>query len=354
MSNLRNLNRNGVPKACSILGMNFASHTERNKYFGLENHSLDLIEKRLARGWTEEQATGIAKPPSRARDRHGKPKPVTYRMFKEIDGTIYPDAPPGEFKIYQVLNKKNNKEYIGLTIQTIKDRLKGHFSEATNTKSNSKFHRAIRKYGKQSFTVSLIRNDATNYKELGNQEIDEIKSRDAIKKGYNTSKGGDIGTGKAIIVDSKRFNSQSTAAMYYKIEPYNFNQRIAKLGWSPEEAAGIVKRPKYQHIEVKLGNKYFPNLKSAAESYGLDYKTLHARKLRGWTLKQMFNLESPPDDKQMTKKVIAGEFSFESQAAFARHLGISPALITKLKKKLTFDEIYKKYNITETTVKPDN
>ena len=47
MSNLRNLNRNGVPKACSILGINFASHTERNKYFGLENHSLDLIEKRI-------------------------------------------------------------------------------------------------------------------------------------------------------------------------------------------------------------------------------------------------------------------------------------------------------------------
>ncbi|MDC0550549.1 hypothetical protein OAO40_01250 [Amylibacter sp.] len=194
------------------------------------------------------------------------------------------------------------------------------------------------------------RNEATNYKELGNQEIEEIKARDAIKKGYNTSKGGDIGTGKAIIVDSKRFNSQSTAAMYYKIEPYNFNQRIAKLGWSPEEAAGLVKRSKYQHVEVKLGDNFFPNLKSAAESYGLDYKTLHARKLRGWTLKQMFNLESPPDEKQMIKKVIAGEFSFESQAAFARHLGVSPTLITKL----TYKEIYEKYYTSGTTIKPDN
>ena len=61
----------------------------------------------------------------------------------------------------------------------------------------------------------------------------------------------------------------------------------------------------------------------------------------------MFNLESPPDEKQMIKKVIAGEFSFESQAAFARHLVVSPTLITKLKKKLTYKEIYETYYKTK-------
>jgi hypothetical protein len=45
----KNLNRNGVPRACSILGMDFDSHKDRNKYFGLENYSIDLIEKRFAK-----------------------------------------------------------------------------------------------------------------------------------------------------------------------------------------------------------------------------------------------------------------------------------------------------------------
>jgi len=350
----KNLNRNGVPRACSIMGMDFDSHTDRNKYFGLENYSIDLIEKRLARGWTEEQATGVAKPPSRARDRKGNPKSVTYNMYKEIDGTIYPDAPLGEFKIYKIVNKKNKKEYIGLTIQPLNRRLSGHLSEAMNTKGISKFHRAIRKYGKKSFTINLIRNDARNYKELGDQEIEEIKIRDAIKFGYNTSIGGDIGTGKIIIVDNKQFNSWSTAASYYNIEPYNFNQRITKLGWSPEEAAGLIIRPKFQRSEVELENKVFLNLKFAAEHYNFDYKAIHARKLRGWTLNQMFNLDPPPDEKQMIKKVSFGDLDFTSQAEFARYLNVSPSLISKLKKKLTYNEIYKKYSALASIIKTDN
>jgi len=343
-NNTQGLNRKGVPRKCSILGLKFDSHQQRNKYFGLQNHSIDLIEKRLKRGWTEEEAVGVAPPPNRARDKSGKPKPSTYTMFKEIDGTIYPDAPSGEFKIYQIICEENGKEYIGLTIQSLQDRLRGQFNEAFKTKSSSKFHRAIRKYGKQNFTIHLIRNDAVNYKELGNQEVDEINKRNSINLGYNTSYGGDIGTSKKIKVGSKRFISQTIAAHYYNIAPHNFNQRISKLDWTPEEAAGLVKRPKYQHHVIEIEDKIFPSLKRATEEYGLDYKTVFARKERDWTVKQMFNLEPPPNDKQIIKAVFIGDLKFESQAAFARHLGVSPSWIAKLKSSLSLDQIYEMYN----------
>jgi len=342
--NTQGLNRKGVPRKCSILGLTFDSHQQRNSYFELHNHGIDLIEKRLKRGWSEEEAVGAAPPPPRARNKSGNPKPSTYKMFKEIDGTVYPDAPPGEFKIYQILCAKNSKEYIGLTIQSLQDRLRGQFNEAFSTKSSSKFHRAIRKYGKQNFTIHLIRNDARDYKELGDQEVNEIDKRNSIKLGYNTSYGGDIGASKKIQVGSKFFISQAIAAYYHNIAPYNFNQRIAKLGWTPEEAAGLVKRPKYQHHVVEVEGKIFPSLKRASEEYDLDYKTVFARKELGWTIKQMFNLDPPPNDKQMIKAVIIGDLKFESQAAFARHLGVSPALITKLKSSLSLDQIYEKYN----------
>jgi group I intron endonuclease len=345
MSNNRHgLNRKGVPRKCSILGLKFDSHQQRNKYFGLQDHSIDLIEKRLKRGWTEEEAVGVAPPPNRARDKSGKPKPSTYKMFKEIDGTIYPDAPPGEFKIYQIICKENEKEYIGLTIQSLRDRLRGHFNEAFKTESSSKFHRAIRKYGKHNFTIHLIRCDAMNYKEAGNQEVEEINKRNSINLGYNTSFGGDIGTSKKIMVGPKLFISHITAAHYHNIDPRNFNQRISKLGWTPEEAAGLVKRPKYQHHVIEIEDKIFLSLKRAAEEYGLDYKTVFARKERQWTIKQMFGLDPPPNDKQMVKAVCIGNFKFESQAAFARHLGVSPSLVTKLKSSLSLEQIYEMYN----------
>lgn len=342
-SNTQGLNRKGVPRKCSILGLKFDSHGQRNKHFGLQDYSIDLIEKRLKRGWTEEQAVGVASPPNRARDKSGKPKPSTYKMFKEIDGTIYPDASPGEFKIYRIICEENGKEYIGLTIQSLQERLRGQFNEALKTKSSSKFHRAIRKYGKQKFTIHLIRNDAINYKELGNQEVDEINKRNSINLGYNTSYGGEIGTSKKIKVDSKIFISHAVAADYHNIDPRNFNQRISKLNWTPEEAAGLVERSQYQHHVIEIEDKIFPSLKRAAEEYGLDYKTVFARKQRDWTVKQMFNLEPPPNDKQMIKTVSIGDLKFESQAAFARSLGVSPALVTKLKSSFSFDQIYEKY-----------
>jgi len=54
------LNRKGVPRKCSILGLTFNSHQQRNSYFELHNHGIDLIEKRLKRGWSEEEAVGVA------------------------------------------------------------------------------------------------------------------------------------------------------------------------------------------------------------------------------------------------------------------------------------------------------
>ena len=349
-NNKKGLNRKGVPRPCTILGLHFESHTQRNEYFKLQDKCIDLIDKRLARGWTEEQAVGLMSPPLRARDKSGNPKPSTYKMFKEIDGTIYPDAPPGEFKIYKIICAKNGKEYIGLTIQSLKERLRGQINEARKTKSSSKFHRASRKYGKQSFTISLIRNDAKNYKELGDQEIEEIKKRNSIKLGYNTSLGGDIGTSKQITIKSKLFFSWTVAANYYEVEPYNFNQRMTRLGWTPDEAAGLVKRPKYQHHVVELEGQTFLSLKAAAEAYKIDYKKVFARKKNEWTLRQMFDLAPPPNEKQMTNAIEVKSGRFESQAAFARHLGVSAALITKQKTKLTFEEIYEKYKPAENLI----
>ena len=50
--------------------------------------------------------------------------------------------------IYRITNKINNKIYIGQTIKTIKIRWLRHCTDALNYRSNTKFAKAIRKYGK--------------------------------------------------------------------------------------------------------------------------------------------------------------------------------------------------------------
>lgn len=53
--------------------------------------------------------------------------------------------------VYKVVNKINNKCYIGQTTQSLKRRMYNHKYDALNNTDNSYFHNAIRKYGWESF-----------------------------------------------------------------------------------------------------------------------------------------------------------------------------------------------------------
>jgi len=56
--------------------------------------------------------------------------------------------------IYKVKNIKTNKIYIGQTIQKMNERKRAHIS--VSKKSNTYFHRSIRKYGIDSFEWNII------------------------------------------------------------------------------------------------------------------------------------------------------------------------------------------------------
>ena len=43
--------------------------------------------------------------------------------FEEIEGKIYPKAAEGEYKLYLIKNKANDKEYVGITVSSLHQRL---------------------------------------------------------------------------------------------------------------------------------------------------------------------------------------------------------------------------------------
>lgn len=57
--------------------------------------------------------------------------------------------------IYKITNKVNNKVYIGKTERNIKIRWKEHCSHI-NVYPNIPLYRAIRKYGKDNFTIEIV------------------------------------------------------------------------------------------------------------------------------------------------------------------------------------------------------
>jgi group I intron endonuclease len=94
--------------------------------------------------------------------------------------------------IYKIQNKINGKIYIGKTIHNIEIRFGQHIKASKNENNDSVLCRAIRKYGIQSFDISVI--DVTDNKDVLNEkEKYWIKFYDSKANGYNMTHGGDGG-----------------------------------------------------------------------------------------------------------------------------------------------------------------
>ena len=165
---------------------------------------------------------------------------------------------------------------------------------------NSKLYNAMRKLGIEHFYIALLRNDATSIEDLLAQETAAIEEFDTVERGYNASLGGTIGLVSPIIVDGKQYMSRGQAAAFYGIDAYNFNQRISKLGWTPDEAAELVDRPKFGRrnriwsVDYKGERLEFSSQTKAAEHFGIKRGTVHMRISKGWSLAQALGIQPPP------------------------------------------------------------
>ena len=92
--------------------------------------------------------------------------------------------------VYRVINKLDGRSYIGMTIRTLKKRKVQHLIDARNKKDNYHFHRAIRKYGEESFEWKTIKK-CKSIEELNQFEKVFITIYDTFCNGYNMTEGGD-------------------------------------------------------------------------------------------------------------------------------------------------------------------
>lgn len=97
--------------------------------------------------------------------------------------------------IYLVVNKINNKKYVGQTTRTIQKRWEDHIYDALNNHDDFYFHRAIRKYGIENFNITELVSCSDD--QLDEQEIyyiERYKTFYIYNQGYNLTRGGSGGT----------------------------------------------------------------------------------------------------------------------------------------------------------------
>ena len=105
------------------------------------------------------------------------------------------------------LTFQNGKVYIGITRETLEQRLRRHIAYARSGKSYA-LSCAIRKYGEKSFIAELI--SGGSWDELMAMEIAMIKECNSFgPAGYNMTKGGEGSLGVAISSETKEKISKS-------------------------------------------------------------------------------------------------------------------------------------------------
>ena len=92
-------------------------------------------------------------------------------------------------KVYQIVNKINNKVYIGITTRSLKERFNQH--KYSRYSMDTKFSRALKKYGIENFEIQLIEDEITSLKELYEKEKYYISKYNSYNNGYNSTLGGD-------------------------------------------------------------------------------------------------------------------------------------------------------------------
>lgn len=184
------------------------------------------------------------------------------------------------FEVYKITNKVNNKIYIGITNQGAGVRYLHHLYEA---RSGSPFpiHNAIRKYGKDNFTLEIIELCGTSeiLKEREKYWIAFYNSTDR-NIGYNMTEGGDGTFGRRHSEETKEKIRQKALGRKHSEEAKKKMSEYRKANYTEEHRKSIAesnaKRTKPILMYDRNMNliKEYPSLKLAASENNLHKDTV--------------------------------------------------------------------------------
>ena len=205
--------------------------------------------------------------------------------------------------VYKVTNNENGKVYIGKTHQTLKQRKWAHYNSARNSGSDTNFHRALRKYPKDSFQWEVIATTNTDV-ELNNLEMQFITEYDSFKSGYNMTEGGDGG-----------FTYKKGTEMYDRIKHKLGKWKNGNPGATTEAIAKRLKS--FKDVEWPTGEEH--------SNYGHS----HNKGILVGELNPMYG-KTPTN----ARRVIIDGITYPSVASAARNCGVGCSTIRRRCKNL--------------------
>lgn len=151
--------------------------------------------------------------------------------------------------VYKFENTINGKVYIGQSVQA-EERYRQHVRAIDNYKIDTKFYRALRKYGIEKFEFKII--EVCNVEDLNEREMYWIKFFNSRENGYNTTEGADFNPSNyPEIVEKRR-------------QTLLYNEEVnAKLSQKGEDNPRAI----LSENDVKTIRTHYAEGKSFADSY---------------------------------------------------------------------------------------
>ena len=158
--------------------------------------------------------------------------------------------------VYQITNEVNGKFYIGKTTKTIEERFQSHLRESDYFRKNTYLYKAIRKYGKNNFSIKPLETQVEETK-LDERERYWIET---LNPQYNLTKGGEGGD------TSSSPNYQKAIKEVHRKKPRHEYATYGMLGKKTTDEAKQKIGKANSYPVVCEGVKY-PSIKSAEEHY---------------------------------------------------------------------------------------
>lgn len=170
--------------------------------------------------------------------------------------------------IYKLTNMVNNKIYIGLTTNTLEQRLSQHHYESRHG-VNRPLYYAMRKYGENAFKAEIIdtANSLTELKEKEQYWIKFYNSYGANGQGYNATIGGDVRTHppesylQISLIDGHLINEFESARECNKKLGGSATQKADKITMTQYKDWVLVKKNKVLNLSEEELKKYVYSLR---------------------------------------------------------------------------------------------
>ncbi|KZX57724.1 hypothetical protein A3709_19055 [Halioglobus sp. HI00S01] len=267
------------------------------EYLGLDIEP-ELVRKRLRRGWSHDEALGVAAPP-----------PVT-NVIVSVDG---------QERLFQSVLHAGRELSPSVKHSTIYGRLSRGWSieAALELEERVRTPSVVLNISGQTFAYPSL--DAARQAHASHLTISTVRARIhtmhwSLEEALDLTER--VPRCTKVEVAGKEYPSLAAAAatLAPDLSPGTVWRRWKSDGWSIEEALGLVDRPK---VSITVDQRQFDSFEAARRALcpNLKSNTMQSRLARGWTLEQVFEIEERPKTNSKAKSVEVKGVRYSSLAA---------------------------------------